>query len=421
MSLKTTVVEEGRNITLYFKTLIKWMVFATVTGIVVGLVGVFVVKGIDYATSLRKSYTWITYLMPVGGLLAVFIYKINKREKDSGTNAVLGAIRNQNTIQLRTTPLIIIATIITHLVGGSAGREGAALQFGGSLGEWLGKIFRFNEKDRTLIIMCGMSAAFSAVFGVPIAAALFPMEVVSIGIMYYSALVPCTISSLVAHEVAVLCGVKGEVYLTPIIDKSVPYTVFVIVILAILCGFLSAFFCQALHSAHHFFETKIPNQYIRVLVGGVALVLLTLIFGHDYNGVGSDVILRAVEDGEAVPWAFIIKLIFTVITLGVGFKGGEIVPSFFIGATFGALFGSVLGLSPTLCAAIGMICVFCGVTNCPITSFVIACELFSFDRALYFLIAVGITYLISGYKSLYKAQKIMYSKTEPRYINKDTE
>lgn len=421
MSLKDAVAQEGKDISLYFKTLLKWMIFATITGLVVGLVGVLVVKGIDSATYLRKECSWIIYLMPLGGLLAVFIYKINKREKDSGTNAVLGAIRNQNTIQLRTTPLIIVATIITHLVGGSAGREGAALQFGGSLGEGLGKLFKFNEKDRTLIIMCGMSAAFSAVFGVPVAAVLFPMEVVSIGIMYYSALVPCTISALVAHEVALFCGVSGERYLSPILNRSVPYTVFIVVILAILCGLLSGIFCQLLHYTHSLFEKKIPNPYIRVLVGGVILIGLTMIFGTDYNGVGSDVILRAVEEGQAAPLAFLLKMLFTVITLGVGFKGGEIVPSFFIGATFGAVIGSLTGLSPTLCAAIGMICIFCGVTNCPVASFVIAIELFSFEKALYFLIAVGITYLISGYKSLYKAQKIVYSKTEPRYINKDTE
>lgn len=421
MSYKAMAIQELKNLTLYFKTLIKWIIFATVTGICVGLVGVVVVIGINVATKYRVNHTWITYLMPVGGLLAVFIYRINKREKDSGTNAVLGAIRNQNTIQLRTTPLIIIATLITHLVGGSAGREGAALQFGGSLGEGLGKLFKFNDKDRTLIIMCGMSAAFSAVFGVPVAAVLFPMEVVSIGIMYYSALVPCTISSLVAHEVAMLCGVEGERYLSPVVNRSTPYSVLVIVILAVLSGILSGLFCQALHFTHSIFAKKIPNQYLRVIAGGVILVILTLIFGTDYNGVGSSVILKAVEDGQAVPWAFVVKIIFTVITLGVGFKGGEIVPSFFIGATFGVLVGNIFGLSPALCAAVGMICVFCGVTNCPITSFIIACELFSFDDALYFLVAVGITYLISGYKSLYKAQKIMYSKTEPTYINKDTE
>lgn len=421
MSLKNQAMQESKNELLYFKTLVKWIIFASVTGIVVGLVGTGVVIGINFATSIRQAHKFVTYFLPVGGLLAVFIYKINKREKDSGTNAVLGAIRNQNTIQLRTTPLIIIATLITHLVGGSAGREGAALQFGGSLGEGLGKLFKFNDKDRTLIIMCGMSAAFSAVFGVPIAAVLFPMEVVSIGIMYYSALVPCTISALVAHEVALFCGIESEMYPSPVIDRSTPFSVFIIVIIAILCGILSIIFCQALHSSHEFFEKKLPNPYIRVVVGGTILILLTLIFGTDYNGVGSDVIKRAVEEGYALPWAFIVKLIFTVITLSVGYKGGEIVPSFFIGATLGATLGSIVGLSPSLCAAIGMICVFCGVTNCPITSFIIACELFSFERSLYFLIAVGITYLISGYKSLYKAQKIMYSKTEPKYINKETE
>lgn len=417
----TTLTEEKSGLAESWKAFIKWAIFGAITGVVVGLVGIFVVKGIGLATSFRKEHSWIIFLMPVAGLLSVFLYRINKKEKDTGTNAVLGAIRNQNKIYLRTAPLIITSTILTHLVGGSAGREGAALQFGGALGEGLGRLFKFNEKDRTIIIMCGVSAAFSAVFGVPIGAVVFPIEVVSVGIMYYSALVPCTISSMVAHEIARFFGLGAEAYPLEYFGHPTVKSILVTVVLSILCGFISSVFCEALHNTHSILEKKIPNQYIRVLVGSAALIVLTLIFGTDYNGAGTEVIERALTGGLVVPWAFLVKMIFTVITLSIGFKGGEIVPSFFIGATLGALVGSSLGFNPELCASIGMIGVFCGVTNTPIASLIIACELFGFEYAEYYLIAVGITYLISGYKSLYSSQKIVYAKTEPTFVNKEAE
>ena len=347
--------------------------------------------------------------------------KCTGREKDSGTNAVLSAIRNQNQIHFRTAPLIIISTILTHLVGGSSGREGAALQFGGSLGESISKVLRFNEKDKTTLIMCGMSAAFSAVFGLPLSAVIFPIEVVSVGIMYYSALVPCTVAALVAHEVALFCGVQAVPYKLPDVGSVTVKGVIVTVVLAILCAVISMVFCQLLHSTQHLLEKTIRNKFIRIIAGSIVLIGLTMIFGTDYNGIGGNVILNAVEKGEAVPWAFILKMVFTVITLSIGFKGGEIVPSFFIGATFGAVVGHIAGFSPELCASLGLVGVFCGVTNCPLASLMIACEMFTFERAEYYLIVVGITYLISGYKSLYSSQKIVYSKTEPTFVNKETE
>lgn len=421
MSFQKIAKKEGKSLYDSLLALAKWIVLASITGVVVGLVGVLMVKGINFVTDLRQQHTWLIYLMPVAGILSVLLYKVTGREKDSGTNAVLGAIRNKNQIHFRTTPLIIISTILTHLVGGSSGREGAALQFGGSLGEALSRLFRFNEKDKTTLILCGMSAAFSAVFGVPLSGVLFPIEVVSVGVMYYSALVPCTVSALVAHEVALFFDVRTLPYNLPEPGPVSVRGIVITVILAVLCGMVSIVFCQLLHSTQHFLEKVIKNKFLRITLGSLVLICLTLIFGTDYNGIGGNVIVNAVENGQAVPWAFMLKIVFTVITLSIGFKGGEIVPSFFIGATFGALVGNLVGFSPELCASLGMVGVFCGVTNCPLASLMIACELFTFERAEYFLIVVGITYLISGYKSLYSSQKIVYSKTEPTFVNKDTE
>lgn len=414
--IKEHLSEEGKDLLSNFKAFFRWCFFGATAGVVVGLVGALTVIGINYVTSLRQNNNWLVYLMPVAGLICVFLYKLAGHENDPGTNAVIEAVRNKNKIKLITAPLIICATILTHLVGGSAGREGAALQFGGSLGEGIGKVFKFSDKDRTIIIMAGMSAAFSAVFGLPVAAVIFPIEVISVGVMYYSALVPCVVSSLIARQIALLLGVKSEAYVVSFPEHFTWYGLLVIVILSILVGILSSVFCGLMHAVSTFLKQKLPNPFIRVLVGSAVLIVLMLVVGDSYLGIGSESIVRAVEEGEAVPWAFIMKMIFTVITLCIGFKGGEIVPSFFIGATFGALVGSVLGYSPALCAAIGMIAMFCGVTNTPIASLIIACELFSFKNVQFFLIAIAVAYLLSGYTSLYTSQKILYSKTEPTFL-----
>jgi len=417
----TTIKDEAKGLWQRLFNMCRWITFAVICGLVVGLLSVFVVNAIKFATEKREAFPWLIFFAPVAGIIIVFVYRVCGRDEDSGTNAVLEAIRSAKVIHLSTTPLIILATFLTHLVGGSSGREGAALQFGGSMGEAMGKLFKFSEKDRIVMIMCGMSAAFSAVFGLPISAAIFPMEVVSVGIMYYVALVPCTVASFTAHKVAVWCGIKSTSFELPKLSTMLVHNVAVTVVIAVLAAIVSITFCIMLHGTQHFAEKKVKNPYLRVAIGGAFIIVLTLLLGTDYNGMGMPVITQAVSEGIAKPEAFVIKMIFTTLTLSLGFKGGEIVPSFFIGATFGCVCGTLLGVSPQLCAAIGMICVFCGVTNCPIASIFIACEFFGFDYCEYFLVAIGITYVVSGYFGLYGSQMIMYSKTEPTFIHRHAE
>ena len=190
--------------------------------------------------------------------------------------------------------------------------------------------------------------------------------------------------------------------------------------LAILCAGVSVLFCVTLHTSEHMYQKYLKNPYLRIIAGGVIIILLTLLVGsQDYNGAGMFVIERCFEN-EYVPYAFLLKILFTALTLGAGFKGGEIVPSFFIGATFGCLFGNILGFSPALCTAVGMGAVFCGVTNCPITSLLICFELFGFEGMPYFLLSIALSYMLSGYFGLYRSQKIVYSKYKPEYINRET-
>lgn len=409
--------EEGQQLLTFG----KWLVFSLLTGIVVGLVGTAFSVSMTYVTRLRQAHNWLVFFLPVAGLLIVLLYKLLHQEHHKGTNLVIAAIRTDELIHARTAPLIFVSTILTHLCGGSAGREGAALQLGGSIGESIGRIFKFDEKDRTIIIMCGMSAAFSAVFGTPLAAVIFPMEMVSIGVMYYAALVPCTIASLTANQIALFFGVHGERFVVSEIPEFNLLNTGKIGILAILCAFLSIVFCIVLHETEKYIRKWLKNPYLRIAVCGAVVVGLTILFGTDYNGAGMEVIQKAIEEGQVFYAAFFIKMIFTAITLGGGYKGGEIVPTFFLGATFGCVVGQILGISPMLCAAAGMTGVFCGVTNSPMTSLFISFELFGMEGMPYYLIVIAICYMLSGYVGLYKSQKIVYSKSEPTYINRESD
>lgn len=412
-------IESIKNFGNYFIQLLKWVFFAIVTGTVVGLFGILFAKSMNFVTDLRTKYNFIVFLLPVIGIVIVAMYKFAGRgKKDRGTNAVISAISSTEDVPFRMAPLIFISTVLTHLGGGSAGREGAALQLGGSIGNFLGKIFRIDENDRKVIIMCGMSAAFSALFGTPMAASIFAVEVISVGILHYSAWVPCVFAALVASRFASDMGIRAEHFnIEDVAELNIPNAI-KIVGLALACALVSIIFCHLLHSTGGLLKKLVSNAYIRVFAAGTLVVAAgTLLGTTDYFGAGVNVIERAIE-GEVVWYAFIAKMLFTAVTLSAGYKGGEIVPSFFIGATLGCLLGQIMGISPSMCAAVGMIALFCGVTNCPITSLLISFELFGYEVVPFFLMAVAVSYMMSGYTGLYKDQKIMYSKSKTKFINR---
>lgn len=399
---------------------VKWVIFSIITGGIIGLLGTAFYLCLSFVTTLRTQNQWILLLLPVGGLAIASMYKMMHNEKDAGTNLVISAIHYNNELPLRMAPLIFLSTLITHLFGGSAGREGAALQMGGSIGNALGRLFRFDDKDKHVMIMCGMSAAFSALFGTPLAAAILPMEIVSVGVMYYNALLPCVISSLIAHSVATSFGVSAEHFAVDTIPEFTVIPALKVSALAILCAFVSIFFCVLLHKSEELFKRFFENQFLRIFAGGCILIVLTLFVGNqNYNGAGMEII-RQCFNGSVRPEAFLLKMVFTAITIGAGYKGGEIVPTFFTGAAFGCLFGNLLGFHPALCTAVGMTAVFCGVTNCPVSALCVSFELFGFDGMPYFLLATAFSYMLSGYFGLYRSQKIVYSKYKSNYINKTT-
>lgn len=401
-------------------TSIKWVIFAIIVGIIVGFCGIAFYFGLAKVTNLRLTHHWLLYFLPVGGLVIVGLYHLFKDANDTGTNLVISAIHSGDELPLRMAPLIFISTLITHLCGGSAGREGAALQLGGSIGNAIGKFFKFDEKDKHVMIMCGMSAAFSALFGTPMAAAIFSMEMISVGVMYYTALIPCVISALVAKGLAASFDVKNEFFIIDNIPVFNVENAIKISILAILCALVSIAFCVTIHLTEKTYKRFFKNPYLRILVGGCLVIIITLLLQtQTYCGTGMAIIAKCI-DGTVRPEAFILKIILTALTIGAGYKGGEIVPSFCTGAAFGCLFGNLLGFSPTLCTAVGMASVFCGVTNCPISSLLISFELFGYDGMPYFLLSVSFSYMLSGYFGLYQSQKIVYSKYKTNYINKST-
>lgn len=397
---------------------IRWMVLSVITGLAVGAFSSAFAWCLQIVTRTRGTYPWLLYLLPAGGLVIVGLYHLCGAVNDKGTNILMHAVQDTYyNVPVLMAPLIFAATLITHLFGGSAGREGAALQMGGSLGNTIGRIFRQKKYNRKILVMSGMSAAFSAVFGTPLAAAVFPMEMVNVGIMQYSALVPCVFAAIVANQFATNMGINPEAFVVRNIPPVSPVTLLKVLLLGLFCAWVSILFCRFLRTAGSLYSLFIKNPYIKVVTGGILVALLTLAVGNRYyNGAGTGLIAMAIE-GKAPSFAFLLKMLFTALTLGAGYKGGEIVPAFCTGATFGCVFGHIMGISPSLCAAAGMIAVFCGVTNCPVTSMLIGFEMFGFAGVKYLLLAISISYLFSGYKGLYKDQVIMHSKYHVKYIH----
>ena len=397
---------------------LKWTLVSVAVGLVVGPLGGLFGLGLNRVTELRESYGWLLYLLPLGGLAIVGLYRAAGLPGGGSTNSVFTAVRENAPLPLRAAPLIFLSTLATHLFGGSAGREGAALQLGGAVSGAMGRLVRLERRELSIATMCGMAAAFSAMFGTPLAAAVFSLEVVSVGKMYYAALAPCVLSALIGVWISGLMGLAPTAFLLTQTVPVSPLSLLQVCALGALFALLSAVFCMLLHLSGTLYARFLKNPWLRAAVGGALVVLLTLVCGtRDYNGAGGAVIARAVA-GEAVPWAFLLKMLFTALTLGAGFKGGEIVPVLFTGSTFGCVAAPLLGLPAPLGAALGMVSVFCGVTNCPLASILLAVELFGGQSVPLFALSCAVSYMLSGYFSLYSEQKILYSKFRAEFIDR---
>lgn len=396
---------------------VKWSVVSGIIGIVTGLVGTGFGHAVIWASAYFRSHSRTIYLLPAAGLLIVGIYHLLKEDKNRGTNTVIESIYSETEPSIGMAPAVFLSSLLTHICGGSSGREGAALQIGGSLGNFIGKWIRLDEKDRNIAVMCGMSGTFAALFGTPMAAAVFSMEVISIGVMYYAALVPCVFSAFIGAAVAKYFLLKPEFFSIGVVPDFGFRMALITIFLGMLCSLVAGLFCIVLHKTANLYKKYLPSPNRRIVVGGFLIMGLTLLLGNiDYNGSGLHLI-EACFEGEVRYEAFLWKILFTALTLEAGFKGGEIVPTLCIGATFGCSFAMLLGEPHGLMAACGMLAVFVGVTNCPISTLLIGFELFGYEAMPYFVIVIAVSFMLSGYYSLYSSQKFIYSKTKTEYIN----
>ena len=303
--------------------LVKWLMIAVLVGCITGAASTLFSFVLMSVTNCRKENEWMFYLLPVMGLIIVYLYEKFGKD-DGGTNQVLSTVRSQDDVPILSAPLIFISTALTHLAGGSAGREGAAIQLGGSIANQLGRWIHLDEEDRHVIVMCGMSAAFSALFGTPMAAAVFALEVVSVGVMYYTALMPCMIASLVASGFAAGMGVTPETFHVVDIPKLTIETGLKMGAIAVGCAVISIVFCMVLNGVAGAYGRWFKNPYVRVVVGSCLVIGITLLLGtSDYMGAGEELIQKAVEEGQAITLDFFWKKVQKAKTMSERISGKD--------------------------------------------------------------------------------------------------
>lgn len=396
-------IKEGKCILINF---IKWFLLAFLSGSLVAIVISMFLKSLQLATYVRENNKWIIFLLPFGGALVSYIYYKYGNNSSKGNNLIIQRINEgEGYIPFRMAPLVFFGTFITHLFGGSAGREGTGVQIGASISARLGKILRLNAEDTTIIIISGVSSGFGVVFGTPIAGTIFGLEVSTVGRMRYEAIIPCLVSSYIGNSIALLFKVQHTHYYMEEVAVNNPSVFYKVILCAILFGIVSKVFAETTHYLKKYFTEKFPKSYAKSFVGGLIIVGLILIINdRSYLGLSLD-LLRDSFNQPVIEYAFIIKLILTSITLATGFQGGEVTPLFVMGATFGNFLSPIVNLPRSFLTGLGMIGVFCGGTKTPIASFVMALELFGGGNIKYIFLVCAISYVFSGRRGIYTSQE----------------
>lgn len=394
-------IKESELISIVF---LRWFLLASISGVAVGVVISFFLKSLQWATSTREANSWLLYMLPLGGAFVSYLYSKYGKDSAKGNNLIIERINEgEGRIPFRMAPLVFLGTFITHLFGGSAGREGTGVQIGASLSSKIGELLKLKGLDYTILIISGVSSGFGVVFGTPIAGTIFGLEVTTIGKMRYEAIIPCFISSYIGNFIAELFKVQHSHYSMGASLNGVDIF-FKVIFCAVLFGLTSKLFAELTHSLKKFFAAKIPNTSLKSFVGGVIIIIIVLILGtRIYLGLSLDLLSNAFN--QPVPKeSFMIKLLLTSLTLSVGFQGGEVTPLFVIGATLGNLLAGMLGLPIEFLAGLGMIGVFAGATKTPITSFVMGLELFGSANIGFIFIACVISYVFAGKSTIYTSQ-----------------
>jgi H+/Cl- antiporter ClcA len=392
--------------------LIKWLVISFVVGIFSGIGSAALLASLEWSTNWRESHLWIIALLPLGGFISGWIYHRFGRQVEAGNNLLLEEIHHpKEIIPLRMASLVLLGTNLTHLFGGSAGREGTALQISASLADRLTKIFHFQNTERRILLMSGLSGGFASVFGTPLAGTVFGLEVLAIGTIQHDALFPCLVAAIVGDRVTLILGLHHTVYRHPDIVPTVTVMGLISAIIAgVIFGIVAMIFAKLTHRINHIFKNKISYPPLRPAIGGVIIALAVWAVGTTkYIGLGIPTIVDAFNI-QLAPWDFAAKIAFTSLTLGAGFKGGEVTPLFYIGATLGNALSPILGLPTPMLAGMGFVAVFAGAANTPIAATLMGIELFGLESGVFISIACVLSYLFSGHSGIYNAQRIGFSK-----------
>ncbi len=391
--------------------LARWTALGSGVGILTGTASALLLATLEWATAWREAHLWVVWCLPVGGFLSGLIYHYLGNSVTGGNNLLLAEIHHpQTVIPLRMAPLVLVGTTISHLFGGSAGREGTALQMGASLADRFSYILKLPSGDRRIMLMAGISGGFASVFGTPLAGTLFGLEVLAFGKFRYDALFPCLIAALVGDWVTIAWGLDHTVYLVPIVPKLSPWGLVSAIIAGAVFGMAAALFSTLTHAIETYFKAKISYPPFRPAIGGGLVAIAIILIGTTkYIGLGIPTIVNAFQT-PLPPWDFAAKIGFTALTLGSGFKGGEVTPLFYIGATLGNALSPLLALPAPLLAGMGFVAVFAGAANTPLASTLMAIELFGLPAGIYGGIACTVSYFCSGHTGIYRAQRVGVSK-----------
>ena len=394
----------------------KWLVLAGLVGALAGTASALFLFALEWATATRVARPWLIALLPLAGFAVGWIYLKLGRDVEAGNNLLIDEIHDpKKVIPLRMAPLVLGGTVLSHLFGASVGREGTAVQMGGALADQLTHLFRLRHEDRRIILMAGISAGFASVFGTPLAGAIFGLEVLAIGRLRYDALLACLAAAIAGDQVCLLWGVAHTHYAIAGVPALAPWPLLAVVIAGAAFGLAGKLFADCTHALGGWMKRRVPYGPLRPLLGGIVVAAawwLGSAAGLDtdrYLGLGIPTIQAAfihpLPTGD-----FAGKMAFTIASLGSGFKGGEVTPLFYIGATLGNALAPLLHLPFPLLAGIGFVAVFAGAANTPIASSLMAIELFGADIGVYAAIACVVSYLFSGHTGIYRSQRIGQSK-----------
>ncbi|KEH96743.1 voltage-gated chloride channel family protein [Clostridium botulinum] len=410
-----------KETTIFGLSFLKWVIIGSCIGIIIGLVISLFLLCLENATKFRTNNPYILFLLPLGGALVSFLYYKYGGNSSKGNNLIIEKINEScENVPLRMIPLVFFGTVVTHFFGGSAGREGTGVQIGASIGENVGKLLKLNKHENRIILMAGVSGGFSAIFGTPLAGTIFGLEVSVLGKMSYEALIPCLTASIVGNSIVSLLGIKHSHYIIKAIPNISIIIALKIIVASIIFGLTSRLFSELTHKLKAMFSKHFKNAMIKSFIGGILVIMLTFIIGtYKYLGLSLPLMGDAFN-GNIHPLDFLGKLIFTSVTLGAGYQGGEVTPLFVIGSTLGSALSYLLNLSPSFLASLGLISVFTGATNTPIASFILGIEMFGSEGAIYMLMACSISYIFSGHTGIYTSQNIGVNKNTFTIFNKKT-